>query len=213
MQDQVTRAVQDAEIVLTLARAAKCYLMADIIHVRPLERETVKEQMLITYYGEQSARVRQERPKYAMVHGAFLPQLLWPGNHTRATSRCAAEDSGWGWKPRGKPVQHPLVEKFIKDMAMAEALEKEKKDLEQRTHHLNTLTAALRDSGDGEQELDEVVQATQQLRMYLKTLEKPAKPQGATPKNPLMVQDLNYRLNALPVVASVHGAQPAVVCR
>ena len=115
---------------------------------------------------------------------------------------CAAEDSSWWWKPRGEPTQHPSVEKFIKDFATAEALEKEKKDLEQRTHHLNTMVAALRDSGDGEQDLDEVVQATQQLRMHLKTLEKPAKPQGATPNNPLRIQNSRQCLNALPGVAS-----------
>ena len=43
------------------------------------------------------------------------------------------------------------------------------------------MTEALRDSEDGEHELEEVLHATQQLRTYLKDLESLAEPQGITP--------------------------------
>ena len=54
-------------------------------------------------------------------------------------------------------------------------------ELQQHIDHLSTVVGALRDSEDGEHELEEVVHVTQQLRTYLKDLESLGKPQGATP--------------------------------
>ena len=75
--------------------------------------------------------------------------------------------------------------------------------LEQRISDLIALTAALKDCEDWEEYLDEVVQATEQLKTYLKTVKRPAMPQGALPYNVrvLMVLKLVPQCSA-----SVQGA-------
>ncbi|CAL5219125.1 g899 [Coccomyxa viridis] len=67
---------------------------------------------------------------------------------------------------------------ILQGHGQGEALEEEKEMLEQRISDLIALTAALKDCEDWEEYLDEVVQATEQLKTYLKTVKRPAMPQG-----------------------------------
>ena len=183
MQEEVRRAVEDAEWVITRARPMIKFYMADIIRARPdiFFTEHVRRLRLAAWHGEKSARATSRMSRQlCQVHGALLlPSHGWAVTQNIKVTLSCRRPALVG--TRVEPPPHPLVEEWFRANERVLALQKEQDDLQQHTDRLSTMTEALRDSKDGEQKLEEVVQATQQLRMYLKDLESLAKPQGAAP--------------------------------